>query len=1042
MNNNEKAMPNWIDKQTPVNASNLNSMVQGINQKGADIEVLSDAMALLNNNKFDKVMLEENTLKFYAKELVKYSITLPTGSGGSGIPGQDGQDGREIELRKSGTHIEWRYLGDSNWTQLVDLNELKGNDGAPGRDGRDGIDGVTPNLSVGTVTTLPAGSQATVTKRGTVEAPVFDFGIPQGQQGQPGGGEGGSVDLSEYQKKNDSALTTENKTVVGAINEIASDTSQNKEEIKKVQLELTDIKNQIGGNIEILEKTLDIDVNLNELLLEDDIVDCIVNVQYTKGEVTGGIPKITNLIINSDTFEPPKENYGIIWQTYKLNKEILESGSIKVTGTAETAEGLSGIFKYQLQQAGLDIIPNFNSHKFYSKYKESSDGINYVLNSTFYNGLTAPIAIINKTGIQFNQSYWFKEFLLIDLTETYGSGNEPTKEECDSIFKDIWTATTLGKNLSDSNNNFTLKSYDSLNSLIDTLDTSTEKTTLEIKNKGKISLTINDIRPISIKLNNVKYKSTSNSKPSTVSTKKIINLNNIDRLMFVGDSYTEGMYYIKGKSWTSQLSEQLDYTCDAYGWGGNTCEQIANRIIANEKRYSSLGYQDLKATKAMLMSFVNDMAQGDQYSHVYQQGMIKLIDTIRRYGAEPIVCTEFRSPWGEGLETGMSAYCNAKGIKFWNILPYTEFLNNKTASDGADERFWSGSHPGNRTGYIILDQYLRYCKTLPRPNSAIKIYRVKPNLPISTLNDLNFADRRSKLNKFKEIYISHSCLKNFTQWDSLTNNDGTAQPVVSEYSKLMNKENVSFNNYALVEVILPTTSNNVDSAKLVLSDTNISIYIKKNETFELTNNGTINNIAGCMEYDKITFLLKKEGNFIINDIYLEWEGQETFKNVDLNSNTIAKKGIELLSNNKVDNIEWLTKVGTIEPIVPTDNVLPKDCTKCIEVDNNNYIEVTSPSTNIVGAIQNNKLRVVCRYNPPVGDSSINENSYDYKELQIDIYGCNSKGTTRTYYTVKKEVGMYWTIVELEFEANDSRKIQIKSANNTKLEIAYISVLEI
>lgn len=848
--------------------------------------------------------------------------------------------------------------------------------------------------------------------------------------------------MSNYQTKIDEDLNTENKEIVAAINEVASHTSQNKGEIEKVQLELDDIKNQIGGNIEILEKTLDLNLNSSEFILEDDIIDCTANAEYIKGEATGGMPKITNLIINSDTFEPPKDNYGIIWQIYKLNKEILESGSIKITGTAETAEGLAGIFKYQLQQAGLDIIPNFNSHKFYSKYKESNDGINYALNSTFYNGLTAPIAIINKTGIQFNQSYWFKEFLLIDLTATYGSGNEPTKEECDSIFKDIWTATTLGKNFTTSNNNFILKSYDSSNSLIDTLDTSTEKTTLEIKNKGKISLTINDIKPTSIKLNNVKYKTTSNSKPSTVSLKKTVNLNNVDRLMFVGDSYTEGMYYIKGKSWTSQLSEQLDYTCDAYGWGGNTCEQIANRIIANEKRYSSLGYQDFKATRAMLMSFVNDMSQGDQYSHIYQQGMIKLIDAVRLYGAEPIVCTEFRSPWGEGLETGMSAYCNINNINFWNILPYTNFLNNKTASDGADERFWSGSHPGNRTGYIILDQYLRYCKTLPRPNSAIKIYRVKPNLSISTLNDLNFTNRRSKLNKFKEIYISHSCLKNSSQWDSLTTNDGIAQPVISEYSKLMNKENVSFNNYALVEVILPTTSNNIDSAKLVLSDSNISIYVKKNETFELTNNGAINNIVGCIEYDKITFLLKKDGDFMINDIHLEWEGQETLKSIDSNSNTIAKKGTELLSNNKVDNIEWLTKVGTVEPIIPTDNILPENCTKCIEIDNNNYIEVTSPSTNIVGTIQNNKLRIVCRYNPPIGDSSVNENSYDYKELQIDIYGCNSKGTTRTYYTIKKEVGMHWTMVEFEFEANDNRKIQIKSADSTKLEVAYISVLEV
>lgn len=55
-----------------------------------------------------------------------------------------------------------------------------------GEQGQPGEDGVTPDLSVGTVSTLPAGSQATVTISGTKEAPVMNFGIPEGQPGTPG----------------------------------------------------------------------------------------------------------------------------------------------------------------------------------------------------------------------------------------------------------------------------------------------------------------------------------------------------------------------------------------------------------------------------------------------------------------------------------------------------------------------------------------------------------------------------------------------------------------------------------------------------------------------------------------------------------------------------------------------------------------------------------------------------------------------------------------------------------------------------------------
>ena len=58
----------------------------------------------------------------------------------------------------------------------------QGQPGATGAQGNPGADGVTPNIQVGTTTTLAAGSQATVTRReGSPDAaPIFDFGIPKG----------------------------------------------------------------------------------------------------------------------------------------------------------------------------------------------------------------------------------------------------------------------------------------------------------------------------------------------------------------------------------------------------------------------------------------------------------------------------------------------------------------------------------------------------------------------------------------------------------------------------------------------------------------------------------------------------------------------------------------------------------------------------------------------------------------------------------------------------------------------------------------------
>lgn len=46
--------------------------------------------------------------------------------------GTSGKDGREIELQKSSTAIQWRYEGDDEWTDLVQLSDLKGDPGTNG----------------------------------------------------------------------------------------------------------------------------------------------------------------------------------------------------------------------------------------------------------------------------------------------------------------------------------------------------------------------------------------------------------------------------------------------------------------------------------------------------------------------------------------------------------------------------------------------------------------------------------------------------------------------------------------------------------------------------------------------------------------------------------------------------------------------------------------------------------------------------------------------------------------------------------------------
>lgn len=141
---------------------------------------------------------------------------LKAGGGGGGAPGKDG---REIEIQNSGTAIQWRYVGDVSWTDLVQLSDITGAKGDPGEDGitptigengnwylgdedtgkpsrgekgnpgdkgDPGPTGATPNIQIGTVQTFEPGQQATASMTGTPENPILNIGIPKGEKGDPG----------------------------------------------------------------------------------------------------------------------------------------------------------------------------------------------------------------------------------------------------------------------------------------------------------------------------------------------------------------------------------------------------------------------------------------------------------------------------------------------------------------------------------------------------------------------------------------------------------------------------------------------------------------------------------------------------------------------------------------------------------------------------------------------------------------------------------------------------------------------------------------
>lgn len=97
-------------------------------------------------------------------------------TGEQGPQGEQGIQGLKGDTGETGPQGEKGEKGEKG-----DKGDT-GEQGPKGETGDTGQDGITPNIQIGTVTTLEAGSEATVTQSGTAENPIFNFGIPKGDK--------------------------------------------------------------------------------------------------------------------------------------------------------------------------------------------------------------------------------------------------------------------------------------------------------------------------------------------------------------------------------------------------------------------------------------------------------------------------------------------------------------------------------------------------------------------------------------------------------------------------------------------------------------------------------------------------------------------------------------------------------------------------------------------------------------------------------------------------------------------------------------------
>ncbi|MCK7488533.1 MAG: hypothetical protein MZU97_25845 [Bacillus subtilis] len=68
-------------------------------------------------------------------------VALSVSSDRKVFKAKPGSDGKEVLMQVANGYIQWQYVGDTTWNNLIALSSLIGPQGLDGVDGSDGVDG-------------------------------------------------------------------------------------------------------------------------------------------------------------------------------------------------------------------------------------------------------------------------------------------------------------------------------------------------------------------------------------------------------------------------------------------------------------------------------------------------------------------------------------------------------------------------------------------------------------------------------------------------------------------------------------------------------------------------------------------------------------------------------------------------------------------------------------------------------------------------------------------------------------------------------------
>ena len=299
-----------------------------------------------------------------------------------------------------------------------------------------------------------------------------------------------------------------------------------------------------------------------------------------------------------------------------------------------------------------------------------------------------------------------------------------------------------------------------------------------------------------------------------------ITVANSSKIGAFSNSFLNG-YTMKTKHPLNVLGMWSDYIYYNYGRSGDDLLELLGRIDGDEVWLGDVNPSEYGLTYGLIAMQDNDGALMAAAKDSYYENGKKLALAIKSLGAIPILGTEH--DWNS-YYYAFNRLAQDMGVMMMNW--------GKLASKfPAYTPFWHSGHPATRTHWMWAYGMKQFLDTLPRPRKAIKIFRLRPDVTYTQVNELvhNTNIERSKL--FSELLVGSSVLSDATEkyFDRLQSATSHITQK-DEYQVLHAKSGaLMMGDTMLVEIITPFDSNGLEYLNINFEATGVTnVYVKKN----------------------------------------------------------------------------------------------------------------------------------------------------------------------------------------------------------------------